>query len=295
MVGKKKSAAAQETGMLNKNRSTGRNAASGQFVGNAAPQRTKKWWLRNWRLRYKMAAVLIVPTLAALGVGGIRIHDGLTTAGQLNDVVHEVEVAQEAAAVTHELQRERDMAVVSLVDTGVPPDNYNGQAERVDEAAQKLRAFEEQVGELDPLVADAYESATDRLASLAPLREVVNSGFTESQAMSAYNDVIESLQELNERVAISAASTSVAENAHAAEAVGDAKEQLTRMRAILLGASMRDSFQTGEADAMRNADARLDAARNEFNQVATPEQASRFAALVAGPAVDATEDRKSVV
>ncbi|WP_460956744.1 sensor histidine kinase [Parasphingorhabdus pacifica] len=280
--------------MLNKKRSTGGNAASRQFVGNTAPQRTRKWWLRNWRLRYKMAAVLIVPTLAALGVGGVRIYDGMTTSAQLNEVVEEVEIAQRAAAVTHELQRERDTAVVQLVDTGTPPDAYNSQAQQVDEAAAELRAYGDRVSDLDPFVADAYQDAAHRLDSLTALREVVNTGFTESQAMTAYGDIVETLLELNERIAISAAGTSVAENAHVAETVGNSKEQLAQMRSILLAGTTRDTFEAGEADAVRTADARLEAAREEFNKVATQQQQSRYSALVAGAAVDATEQMKQI-
>ncbi|MEB3369291.1 sensor histidine kinase [Saccharopolyspora mangrovi] len=278
------SAAAQETGMLNNDPATAAGAA------DPAAARTKKWWLRNWRLRYKMAAVLLVPTLAALGVGGVRIYDGLNSQSQMQTIVDQVELAQQTSNLTHELQRERDFAIVlTTANGGSAGSDYAAQGQRVDAAVQQVLAFEPQIAGFTPEVRFAYQSAEHRIGSLGALRGTVNSGFTSPQTMIAYNSVIDTLLTINNQVANSAANTATAQTARAADALGQAKEQLARQRSVLLSASLRNQFLTGQPDQMRAADARYEAAYGEFEAAATQEQRALFAERVAGAAIDRTE------
>ncbi|WP_235876873.1 sensor histidine kinase [Saccharopolyspora terrae] len=278
------SAAAQETGMLNNDPATAPGAA------DPAAARTKKWWLRNWRLRYKMAAVLLVPTLAALGVGGVRIYDGLNSQSQMQTIVDQVELAQQTSNLTHELQRERDFAIVLTTSNGGSAGtDYEAQGRRVDAAVQQVLAFDPQVAGFTPEVRFAFQSAEHRIGSLGALRGTVNGGFTSPQTMIAYNSVIDTLLTINNQVANSAANTATAQTARAADSLGQAKEQLARQRSILLSASLRNQFLTGQPDQMRAADARYEAAFGEFEAAATQEQRALFAERVAGAAVDRSE------
>ncbi|MGI8309781.1 sensor histidine kinase [Saccharopolyspora hattusasensis] len=279
------SAAAQETGMLNNDPATGTGAATEPAAG-----RSKTWWLRNWRLRYKMAAVLLVPTLAALGVGGIRVYDGLATQSRLNTIVEQVELGEQAANLTHELQRERDFAIVfTTANGGSAGTDYVAQSQRVDTAVQQLHGFDQQVATFSPEVRDAYERAVNRLGSLGALRATINNRFTGPQTLVAYNSVLEELLQINRMVATSAVNTQVSQTARAAEALGRAKEQLAQQRSILLSAGMLNGFLTGQADAVRAANARYEAAFAEFETAATPEQRALFASRVAGAEVDDSE------
>ncbi|MDA3648280.1 nitrate- and nitrite sensing domain-containing protein [Saccharopolyspora indica] len=273
--------------MLNNDPDTGADAPPGAT-------RTKKWWLRNWRLRYKMAAVLLVPTLAALAVGGIRVYDGLTTQTRLSTIVEQVELAQQAADLTHELQRERDFAVVFTTVKGTAggpkaSEDYAAQSRKVDEAVTKLTGFEGRVGEFSPEVRDSYESAMHRVSSLGALRGTINANFTSPQTLVVYNSVVDNLLQINRTVATAAVNTQVSQTARASEALGRAKEQLAQQRSILLSAALRDRFLTGQTEAMRAADARFEAAYSEFLNSANPEQQALYAARVAGAAVDTTE------
>ncbi|GAB3679972.1 hypothetical protein GCM10027597_23730 [Saccharopolyspora tripterygii] len=270
--------------MLNNDPATAAGAA------DPAASRTKKWWLRNWRLRYKMAAVLLVPTLAALGVGGVRIYDGLHSQSQMQTIVDQVELAQQTSNLTHELQRERDFAIVlTTANGGSAGNDYAAQGQRVDAAVQQVLAYEPQVAGFTPEVRFAYESAQHRLSSLGALRGTVTGGFTSPQTMIAYNSVIDTLLAISNQVANSAANTDTAQTARAADSLGQAKEQLARQRSTLLSASLRNQFLTGQPDQMRAADARYEAAFGEFEAAATQEQRALFAERVAGAAIDRTE------
>ncbi|WP_433871140.1 nitrate- and nitrite sensing domain-containing protein [Saccharopolyspora sp. CA-218241] len=284
------SAAAQETGMLNNDPGTGARAGEHHSSAPITAQQTKWWRLRNWRLRYKMAAVLLVPTLAALGVGGVRVYDGLATTARMNTIVEQVELAQRTANLTHELQRERDFAVVYTTSNGADDlGDYNAQIQRVDQAVQQLEAFEGRVEDFVPEVAEAYDSATNRLDSLSALRGTINDRFTSPQALVAYGSVIDSVLQVSRSVATSSADTGVTGTARATEAIARAKEQLAQQRSILLGAALRNEFLTGQTDAIRAADAQFEAAYAEFVNAASPAQQALYSARVAGAEVDGSE------
>lgn len=262
--------------------------AAGAPPEQSAADGSSKWRLRNWRLRYKMAAVLLVPTLAALGVGGVRVYDGLAAASDLNAIVEQVELTQQASSVTHELQRERDYAV-AFATAGGDNDSYTEQSGRVDDAITQLRALDSQTEGFAPEVAGAYQGAVNRLDSLGALRGTVNGSFTGSQAFVSYNSVIDSLLQIDRAVSTAAANTPVLQTARATESIGRAKEQLSQQRSILLGAAMRGDLIAGEAEQLRDSTARYESAYSEFLNSATPQQRSRYAAEVAGAEVDRSE------
>ncbi|MBE9374050.1 nitrate- and nitrite sensing domain-containing protein [Saccharopolyspora sp. HNM0983] len=270
--------------MLNNDPGTAASAPPEQSAADGS----STWRLRNWRLRYKMAAVLLVPTLAALGVGGVRVYDGLATASSLNAIVEQVELTQQASAVTHELQRERDYAV-TFANAGGGDENLAQQGERVDGAIAQLREFDAEAAEFAPEVRGAYEGAVNRLDSLDALRGTVSGSFTGSQTLVAYNSVIDSILQIDRAVSAAAANTPVMQTVRATESVGRAKEQLAQQRSLLLGAAMRGDFVAGETEEVRDATARYEAAYGEFLNSASPAQQAYYAAEVAGAEVDRSE------
>src|SRR5262249_39873284 len=67
--------------------------------------------LRNWRRRTKVGAVLLVPTIAALVLGGLRVQTEIDNANNFHRTVAQVDVAKQITEVVHQLQRERVLMV----------------------------------------------------------------------------------------------------------------------------------------------------------------------------------------
>ena len=70
--------------------------------------------LRDWRLRSKLAAVLIIPTLTALVLGALRAVDDAAEAAKFQRTADQVAFAVKVTTVVHELQSERSLAVARL-------------------------------------------------------------------------------------------------------------------------------------------------------------------------------------
>jgi hypothetical protein len=80
--------------------------------------------LRDWRVRTKLAAVLVVPSVAFLVLAALQTGTVVSRASALDEFAGQVGLAREATAVLHELQLERDRTVGELagIPATTPPD-----------------------------------------------------------------------------------------------------------------------------------------------------------------------------
>ncbi|SHE79105.1 sensor histidine kinase [Streptoalloteichus hindustanus] len=256
------------------------------------PPKRVRWRLRNWHLRTKMVAVLLVPTITALVLGAIHVNEDLDGADQFGKYVKHVELAEKAAELVQELQRER-----TLVATFVARQNGNqgakdrpqmdAQISKVDAAVGSVSRVAVTLDETHSAVKEPFQRAMDGLGTLKALRQAaVSSKYPDSAIVTRYTDIINGLLEANHAAANATSGTAIAQVARAADAIGRAKEQVSQQHALLLVASVRDKFQPAELTLVRGADARFEAALAEFNNAATPQQRIRYNDTVSGQDVD---------
>src|SRR5215216_6993880 len=77
--------------------------------------------LRNWRVRSKLIAVLVIPAVAFLVVAGFGIGSLVGNAQAFEDGRRLAELGRQVTALVHELQAERDFSVafIASADKGV--------------------------------------------------------------------------------------------------------------------------------------------------------------------------------
>jgi signal transduction histidine kinase len=94
--------------------------AGASRLGRMAPPkvaRTRRFSLGNWRIRTRLTALLVLPVVAAIVLGGLRIQGSIQTQQQLDNVAKLGDVAQAATLLAIALENERDdMALAS----GIP-------------------------------------------------------------------------------------------------------------------------------------------------------------------------------
>lgn len=123
------------------------------------------WRMRNWRLRTKLIAVLFVPTLTALVLGGLRVKADLDRAAEFRQTVSQVEFAQSVTSLVQELQKERTLSVARVaVGRGGPRTDLDAQIGRVDQTVNEAQAA------ANRLDADADQSCAMRAACSASAR-----------------------------------------------------------------------------------------------------------------------------
>src|SRR5215203_5981538 len=118
-------------------------SASGRSIG-----------LRNWRVRSKLIAVLVIPAVAFLVVAGFGIGSLVGNAQAFEDGRRLAELGRQVTALVHELQAERDLSAAYIVsaDQGV------GKA-----LSQQLPRVNEAVAAYKEAEAPLYDDLGDRI------------------------------------------------------------------------------------------------------------------------------------
>lgn len=268
-------APARETG-------DGSGGKAGSFLG-----------LRNWRLRSKLAAVLIIPTLTALALGALRVIDDSGEAARFQDTADQVAFADKITLVVHELQSERALAVArSSSGDGSRQTGLDAQIAKVDRAVDDLRASANQINPDDQDTRDRYSRGLQRLDALRPLRGAMNTSLLgDTPILNAYSGVLDSLVQLGREVTTAVANRDVLRLGVTVQAISESKEFIARGDAALLIASFRSSFPGDLFDQARSAVASGDASTAAFVANASPDQRQLYSDTFSGPEVD---DRRRI-
>jgi signal transduction histidine kinase len=234
-----------------------------------------RWRLRDWRLRTKITAVLLVPLVLAGVLGALRISDLVRKANDSAALARQVGFAQQLGIVVYQLQGERyRVAAMQAGGRLTGSAEVQKQVQRVDSAVTALRAAD--VGsESFPAAGSSqwqrvHRAALSRLSGLADFRRTTSTPDAPPPiAIAGYSDLIAMLLDLD-RQALSGAPDSLAHQADGIKALAIAQEQASWQHAVLQVGILTDGLTAEQQVTLRTADARFDAAAEEFGQAVSP-------------------------
>nr|CEL19582.1 signal transduction histidine kinase [Kibdelosporangium sp. MJ126-NF4]CTQ94619.1 signal transduction histidine kinase [Kibdelosporangium sp. MJ126-NF4] len=258
--------------------------------------------MRNWRLRTKVLAVLIVPTLTALALGGLRAQEDLQRADDFRQTVNQVDLARNVTELVHELQKERTLAVDNVARATARGGSdrtgdravLDGQVNRVSEAQRKLSAAADRVNSDDAAAVERYRRGLQRLAGLDALRQAAKeTQYPHLAVKAAYTSIIEALVQLGREVNTAVTDRDLLRQAATVQSLSETKEFASQENAALQIAAQAGSFPSGLLEETRAAEASFLAAAAGFRANATPQELQYFSDTVSGPEVDNRERIKS--
>ncbi|HEY3895059.1 MAG TPA: nitrate- and nitrite sensing domain-containing protein [Pseudonocardiaceae bacterium] len=242
----------------------------------AEARRGGRWRLRDWRLRTKLTAVLLVPLLLAGVLGVLRVTDLVRRAHDFDALARQIGFAQQLGLVVYNLQGERYRLATSLASGRAPePVQLQAQFQRVDASVTRLRGAG-QGAETFPAAAGeqwatAHRAGMSRLGGLAALRQAAlrppaGPGFANANnTIAGYSDLIGVLIGLD-RQALVGVPDQLARQADGVKALVIAEEQASWEHAVLLVGLLSGILPVEQQATLRIADARFDAAADEFGQ-----------------------------
>jgi signal transduction histidine kinase len=249
--------------------------------------------LRNWRLRTKLFAVLLIPTICALALGGLRVQTDLQSATDFNRLANEVQLESSVADLVQQLQRERDLSA-SHVASGKQVDRVvlDRQLRRVNDTSDALQSkITELSGDLNPDVAARFQRAAEQLGRLNSLRNAVrDTQYPSDAVLRTYSESVSSLLDLGEQAIAGINDPELVRLHLATNAIARIKEQESRKRGIMLDVFQRGAFPPGQQRVLLAANAELEAARNDFRKSASADQAKIYDDTVTGLIVDTAND-----
>jgi signal transduction histidine kinase len=226
--------------------------------------------VRNWKLRTKLAAVLLIPTLTALALGALRVSDQLQQAAQFQQTADQVNFAVKVTSVVHERQAALD-----------------AQIAKVDRVVDDMRSAASGLKTPDQATRDRYDRGLQRLDALRPLRSAVStSSYSDVSALNTYSSIVDSLVQLGREVNTAVADRDLLRQGTTVQAISEAKEFVARGDAALQIAAFRKGFPGELLDQVRAAQASGAAAIATFNANADPDQRQFYSDTFSGPEVD---------
>lgn len=254
---------------------------------------TLRWRLGNWPLRTKLFVILLIPTLTALTLIGLRFRSETASADRLDELSVRVRTEAVVAQLVHALQRERDMTVRFVAD------NRRGDGrglreqrtrvdERLGEFGKSLSATESELSESS---FTSFKELDDRLGVLTNLRFASEHSATPPEAvLRAYSDLISALLAARERSVATISEPELVRLQLAGTALARVKDQMSVSRALIAEALEVGELPPDRKRRLNGAQAELEAWRTDFKKFADPDQQRMYDDTVTGLLVDTGND-----
>ncbi len=292
-------------------------SAGGQHREGAAPgsRATSRRALKNWRVRSRLFLLVIIPTVVAVVLGGIRISSSVQSALVYQRVEQMANLAGKITGLVQSLQREREDTVEFIELGGTtsanglnPPNGGRGTPPSASEAelallhqdyaassgwANQVRSL---VGAIDgsyPALAEADAQAVVTTINGLPALRAVATGtrLPALNVITLYSSAINNLLAIDNEVAVGSSDTTLAGSVRVLNLVSDMKEEASEQQAILTSALQSDllslgTFGPSQQQAIINAQAEQQGNQQEFNTAATASQQQQFNNALSGSLVE---------
>jgi signal transduction histidine kinase len=242
----------------------------------------RSWWRglaewRNWRLPVKVAALLVVPALAAVVLGAIQIRGNIANASRYSDIEKLVDLRTSLTPLVDDLQSERWLATEKL-GTGARIDTaaFHALSAKIDRDARTVTGLGTQL-DAGSAAGIRYQGLVSQLAGLSSLhQQAFNPTADAITVVSNYGTVINSVLDLAQALSTQLGDPSVTGPAIAMTDIEIAQEQVRGEEAIVAVIISRRQLQDVELTTLNAADVLLQDRIADFQVVATPAQLASY-------------------
>jgi signal transduction histidine kinase len=269
----------------------------------AAAARGSRFALRNWRVSWRLIALIAIPTVTAMAFGLVRIQEAMKSAASDQRVE---QMASLGSAVTHlafAMEDERDglagyiaMGRKSALHTttGAPTSALNADYARTNAAAAQVTSLSSGITSNSAFPAQVQSDLSavlDRVADLPHYRSAaVHSLAPSLNIVGDYSDAISDLFTLNDQISQGSSDATLANTVRALGALSRTEDEASQQRGILYAALLDRQFEPGAEGTLSSALAAQQAELQEFQSAATIGEQQIYSNTVAGPPVDAAQE-----
>ncbi|WP_433218319.1 nitrate- and nitrite sensing domain-containing protein [Microtetraspora malaysiensis] len=270
----------------------GEPVAGGPLTASTSePETGSQWALKNWRVRTRLLALIVPPTLIAMLLGGFRVSGSIAEAAEYQRVRQAIELVGSIGALTHELQLERDMSIRYVAlnrRSGAYLSPVRRQQGTVDTAVEqvrvKMQAADDAFGGIGR---QDVVRARGRLGEMPALREtVLESQLPPLPAITKYSILISDLLRLYDTAAEGVVDEELNASIKALGSLVRAKEEVSKQRALLAVGLARQQLDPSELDAFTAARAGQESELAGFFAEASTAQRQFYSDTVTGQKID---------
>jgi HAMP domain-containing protein len=247
--------------------------------------------LRDWRVRSKLIAVLVIPAVAFLVLASFGIGSSVRNAQAFDRGSRLAGLGREVTALVHELQAERDLSAGFIASRARGDRNIENalaaQQQRVNQLTSSYRSAEAPLHEdLGRRLQDRFDAVRAGLDDLQGLREAVRSAALTGQAsFDEYSQIVGLLLDVNGEIAEPGGDEDLTQQVRAFNDLAQAKELTSQVRGTLYAIALGGGFAFRGFQDFSSLHAQQQAAFNQFQADANEPQRGLFADVVQGQAV----------
>ncbi|WP_432931205.1 sensor histidine kinase [Microbispora sp. CA-135349] len=271
----------------------------GTGVPERRPEEGSRIRLRNWRVRSRLVALILIPTLAALLLGGLRVVTSINTALEYQQISDLARLVDKVAGLTHELQSERDLAAWNAT-IGRPAKAtaaVRAQIVLTNKAATAVRDLADEFrSKVNSRPSAEIEHILGRLDGVESLRgQAMEGNLLPRAVLDQYGLVIDTLLSLQDELAKSTQDDRLAGSAVTLAALARAKENASVQRGLLTTVLPVGRFEQDQLQSFLGAVSAQESELRAFRKSATPEERTGYDNTVIGGQVDRAEFIRTLV
>ncbi|HEY4702630.1 MAG TPA: nitrate- and nitrite sensing domain-containing protein, partial [Streptosporangiaceae bacterium] len=245
----------------------------------AAPRSGSRLALSNWRVRWRILALIVVPTLAAVILGGLRISSGASSALADKRTQQVALLNADVVRLAQNMEDERDLTA-GFIAAGRPQGNatlhieLTNQQSATDESAQQVTGQASSIGDTySSSIRQGLNAVLARISDLPQLRAASGTGKIPTEPM--IQDYTNSIDTLLTFTSLSGAGTSDSELANdviVLTALARAEDQASAQRGTLFAALWTGQFAPQGLSDLQDEQAQQAAAEADFTSAASLSQ-----------------------
>jgi signal transduction histidine kinase len=235
------------------------------------------WHLRNWRMRWRVLALVLVPTVAALTLGALRVQAAATTAANASRTAQLGVVGSDITALAEAVEDERDLTAGYVAarqggQTALAASILGQLQAQYTVTGTRMAAVQGLAGQINaayPAAAQSdLSSALSALTGLPELRQLAHSEITTLPLIGHYSSVVSTLLAFDNDIAAGSPNAPLAQTVTSTEALAQVEEEDSQQRAVLYAALIEGQFEPGALSALTGAQSSQSSALTSFQKVA---------------------------
>ncbi|MFC4014959.1 nitrate- and nitrite sensing domain-containing protein [Nonomuraea purpurea] len=257
-------------------------------------RKRRRFLLRDWRVRTRLVALILIPTVVGVLVGAQQVITSWTAASRYQLVMDKAELSDAVIEFTHQLARERDLSVSYVASSRAPAreEPMRAQFAPVDAAAAAVRVRAAMITTAHGESAwTLTQQLLSRLPEIAATRDtVLTSQLLALPALTKYSQIINAFQQFHDQVGQGGGDhEALAGDVRALSALAKAHDAASQQRALLAAAATTGRFQSGEFERFMAARAQQESEVAVFRSAATLDEVQTYDDTVSGTLVDRAE------
>ncbi|MFI1993298.1 nitrate- and nitrite sensing domain-containing protein [Actinoplanes sp. NPDC020271] len=244
-------------------------------------------WLRDARIRAKVAGILVIPLVAVLVLASVRLIEVRGRATDAGRVAGLTQLGTDLSGLSRLLHQERMAAAAFLASPDASRDSFRNAVVATDAQAQTFRRDRAGIQEVPARVQDRLTLIQERLSALSDTRGAVNArkDVTVATAVQQYSEVLDGLADYDETVSQIAEPGTVADGLRALAAFTRVQAAAADQEAAAYVVRVTGQLSAVWQQQLIGAQAARQEALDDFRQIATTDQVGVVESTLADAAV----------